>query len=149
MILRTSKTTNEVQNGSYHIRKQRGRRICLQYWRIDEKISTVNRWTDGRKARGKRYPLPILLTLILLAKLAGEDTPKRIAEWLRLRRRQIIIAFQLERKTVRGTIPKGKTKGVHLLAAYLSEESMMLIQIAVDGKRMKSKRLRAYWPHWI
>ena len=67
---------------------------------IGELMKRFQQLTDGRKARGKRYPLPILLILILLAKLAGEDTPKGIAEWLRLRRRQIIAACQLERKTV-------------------------------------------------
>ena len=27
---------------------------------------------DGRKARGKRYPLMLILTLLLLGKMAGE-----------------------------------------------------------------------------
>ena len=152
---------------------------------IGELMKRFQQLTDGRKARGKRYPLPILLILILLAKLAGEDTPKGIAEWLRLRRRQIIAAFQLERRTVpayntirrtladttaedelqtvfrqflhqeyggqqsilvtldgktmRGTIPKGKTKGVHLLAAYLPEEGIVLMQIVVDVKENEIK----------
>jgi len=37
---------------------------------------------DARSARGKRYPLSPLLLLILLAKLAGEDHPSGIADWL-------------------------------------------------------------------
>lgn len=37
---------------------------------------------DARGARGKRYPLSPLLLLILLAKLAGEDRPSGIADWL-------------------------------------------------------------------
>ena len=40
---------------------------------------------DGRKARGKRYPLPLLLTLLLLGKLAGETTIHGIVEWIRER----------------------------------------------------------------
>ncbi len=32
--------------------------------------------TDQRDARGKRYSLPLLLTLLVLAKLAGEDHPQ-------------------------------------------------------------------------
>ena len=152
---------------------------------VGELMERFHQLTDGRKARGKRYPLPILLILILLAKLAGEDTPKGIAEWVRLRRRQIVAAFQLERetvpayntirrtladtiaedelqtvfrlflhqeyggqqsilvtldgKTMRGTIPKGKTKGVHLLAAYLPEEGIVLMQIVVDVKENEIK----------
>ena len=40
---------------------------------------------DSRKRRGKRYALPPLLVLILLAKLAGEDQPSGIADWLHYR----------------------------------------------------------------
>src|SRR5260370_29927723 len=40
---------------------------------------------DVRKARGKRYPLPLLLTLILLAKLAGETSISGVAAWPRHR----------------------------------------------------------------
>lgn len=29
---------------------------------------------DGRRARGKRYPLALILTLLVLGKLAGETT---------------------------------------------------------------------------
>jgi predicted transposase YbfD/YdcC len=38
--------------------------------------------TDPRSSRGKQYSLVILLVLILLAKLCGEDTPTGIAEWV-------------------------------------------------------------------
>ncbi|GAC1689943.1 MAG: ISAs1 family transposase [Ktedonobacteraceae bacterium] len=38
--------------------------------------------TDGRKSKGKRYPLPLLLTLLLLGKLAGETTVRGIIEWI-------------------------------------------------------------------
>lgn len=40
---------------------------------------------DGRRRQGKRYPLALVLTSILLAKLAGETTLQAIAEWVRLR----------------------------------------------------------------
>ena len=42
---------------------------------ISELMVQMEQLTDTRKARGKRYTLPQILTLILLAKLAGEDTP--------------------------------------------------------------------------
>lgn len=35
-------------------------------------------------------------------------------------------------KTLRGTIPKGMTRGVHLLAVYLPEEGVVLKQVMVD-----------------
>ena len=37
---------------------------------------------DGRKAKGKRYPLPLLLTLLLLGKLAGETGINGIVDWV-------------------------------------------------------------------
>ena len=41
--------------------------------------------TDGRKQKGKRYPLPLLLTLLLLGKLAGETTVNGIVDWVKER----------------------------------------------------------------
>lgn len=136
--------------------------------------------SDGRKARGQRYSLEFLLILIILAKLAGENKPKGIAEWLQLRCEQLVKAFQRKRadvpsyntirrtleniedgvelqtylnrflheaygglvtilvsidgKTMRGTISCGQTQGVHLLAVYLPEEGVVLMQIAVESK---------------
>lgn len=40
---------------------------------------------DGRHKRGVRYQVALILTLIMLAKLAGMSTPAAIAEWVRLR----------------------------------------------------------------
>lgn len=40
---------------------------------------------DGRKARGKRYPLALIFTLLLLGKLAGETTIHGAVEWVELR----------------------------------------------------------------
>jgi len=44
------------------------------------------------------------------------------------------ILVTIDGKTLRGTIPKGKTRGVHLLAAYLPEEGLVLLQIEVQHK---------------
>jgi predicted transposase YbfD/YdcC len=41
--------------------------------------------TDSRRDQGKRYSLALLLTCVLLAKMAGETTLQAIAEWIRLR----------------------------------------------------------------
>jgi predicted transposase YbfD/YdcC len=40
---------------------------------------------DERKRRGLRYALPIILLLVVLAKLCGEDTPYGIADWVKNR----------------------------------------------------------------
>lgn len=140
----------------------------------------LNQLTDTRDNRGKIYPLGMLLTMIILAKLAGEDKPSGIAEWIRLRcdafvtifnckhqrmpclniirgvLQEVISIEELEKvlvdylhetyggqqsqlvtidgKTMRGTIPKGYTQGVHLLAAYLPEEGIVLKQVMVASK---------------
>src|SRR5450432_3521078 len=42
---------------------------------------------DLRGKQGKRYGLALLLTCVLLAKMAGETTLQAISEWLRFRKR--------------------------------------------------------------
>ena len=46
----------------------------------------------------------------------------------------------IDEKTLRGTIPKGKTRGVHLPAAYLPEEGVVLmtmqIYLSTTGKKV-------------
>jgi predicted transposase YbfD/YdcC len=44
------------------------------------------------------------------------------------------VLVAIDGKTLRGTIPKGDSQGVHLLAAYLPEEGIVLMQMAVDQK---------------
>lgn len=44
------------------------------------------------------------------------------------------VELPLDGKTLRGTIPPGKTQGVHLLAAYLPSEGIVLMQVEVGGK---------------
>ena len=136
--------------------------------------------SDQRFARGIRYSLPILLVLILLARLAGETTPYGISQWLKYRSSQLVSIFNLKSgrtpstntirrtlsdtilvgelqqatiqflheaygnrkgeqvvidgKTMRGTIPKGQTKGVHLLSAFMPQEEIVLDQIEVETK---------------
>jgi len=135
---------------------------------------------DQRDPRGLRYPLPVALTMITLAKLGGEDQPRGMAGWLRHRRKMLAVALRLARdstphhttisrilggavlvdpferavgeffgrqseggqevvlaidgKTLRGTIESGETHGLHLLAAYLPGEGVVLMQMEVDRK---------------
>lgn len=141
--------------------------------------------TDKRKRRGVRYPLAVLLTLAVLAKLSGHSRLEPLADWARLRAADLAQLFELERttmphqstwsrvlgqavdveqlehilgqffqelqqtaevpprgsivlavdgKTLRGTIPAGQTRGVHLVAAYLPAAGVVLTQLAVDRK---------------
>src|SRR6266581_3441004 len=44
---------------------------------------------DGRGKKGVRYPLALLLTLLLLGKMSGETTVKGIVNWIDLRKRDV------------------------------------------------------------
>jgi predicted transposase YbfD/YdcC len=138
----------------------------------------VDLLVDQRDARGKRYTLALIITLVVLAKMSGEDNPYAIADWAQQRCESLVNAFHLERatmpchntyrrvmaaaleptamqmtvtefltshstaglsvlisldgKTLRGTIAKGSLHGLHLLAAYLPGEGLVLMQVAVD-----------------
>ncbi len=54
--------------------------------------------TDIRKAKGKRYRLDTLLTIIVMAKLCGWDRPMEIAEWAKNHQEQIVELLQLQRQ---------------------------------------------------
>lgn len=135
---------------------------------------------DWRDARGKQYPLALVLVFVVLAKLAGADTPYAIAQWVRWRlgkvacllgwRREKLpshntyrrmlrlvdetelqqasstflqqhagagqsVVIAIDGKVMRGTIPSGDTQGVHLLAAYLPAEGLVLIQVALQPQQ--------------
>lgn len=140
--------------------------------------------TDGRKPRGCRYTLALMVTIAVLAKLAGFVRMEDVADWAKLRAAAFQEFFGLERarmphhatwsrvfghaisveeldalvyritappstaevpercsiqvtldgKTLRGTIPRGSTRGVHLLAAYQPDRGVVLFQLAVATK---------------
>ncbi len=134
---------------------------------------------DQRSARGIRYALPVALTLILLAKLAGQDTAvdgnlaqtsaALLVKALKLSRpamphrttisrilgqavnvdefeqqigcffenglsgdQEIVVTF--DGKTIRGTIEADQSHGLHLLAAYVPQQGVVLLQVEVDRK---------------
>ena len=136
--------------------------------------------TDRRDPRGVRYPLAVALVFIILAKLAGEQETRGIAQWVELRKdflrealefhrdsvphpitysrilgkavfvqqlQQVVTLFllsapdagqsaeiNLDGKALRGTIRAGQTQGRHLLAAYLPDEGIVLMQTEVGSK---------------
>lgn len=133
---------------------------------------------DQRDARGVRYALVTVLVFVILAKLAGENHVRGIAQWVKWRATLLAdflslmkpqaphpttysrilghaiqieefervvgsffaklpeagnsVVVSLDGKTMRGTIPAGKSKGVHLLAAFLPEEGWVLMQVEVE-----------------
>src|SRR6266498_2515748 len=52
---------------------------------------------DKRKARGKLYRLEMILMIILLAKLSGEDKPTGIAEWGKHHGEELVKLMQLHK----------------------------------------------------
>jgi predicted transposase YbfD/YdcC len=141
---------------------------------VDSLMAALHHITDPRKARGVRYRLVDLLTLLILAKMGGEDGMKGMAEWVRVRGECLVRLLKLERdslphqttyervldrldsseveqvigqffaqqspanitvtldgKVLRGTIAEGETQGVHLLAAYVPERGVVLMQVEV------------------
>jgi predicted transposase YbfD/YdcC len=52
---------------------------------------------DSRKPRGRRYPLAVLLTIAVLAKLSGAAGARAIAEWAHLRAEVLADLFDLPR----------------------------------------------------
>jgi len=143
-------------------------------------LSYLKRVKDGRKRRGIRYPLEVILVLFILAKLCGENKVYGIADWIQQRDAYLIAALDLklkrkrlphhstyrriltdeiqedeleviiseylgqlpkkgqdvviaiDGKTVRGTITREDPFGLHLLAAYLPGEGIVLMQMVVE-----------------
>jgi predicted transposase YbfD/YdcC len=135
---------------------------------------------DQRDARGLRYALVTVLVFTLLAKLAGHDHLRGIAQWVRQHAVHLAtflalahvqaphattfsrilghavkpeefcqvareffaqqpaagtsVQITLDGKTMRGTIPVGHSRGVHLLAAFLPAEGWVLFQVEVGSK---------------
>ena len=146
---------------------------------LDSLFAALARLQDRRDARGLRYALVTVLVFVILAKLAGQDHLRGIAQWVQLRKdalaealglakpqaphattysrvlrwavdieelEQVVSRFfaaqpqtgqsvvlNVDGKTLRGTIPAGQTKGVHLLAAYLPQEGWVLLQVEVQS----------------
>src|SRR5579885_2379316 len=55
---------------------------------------------DGRKKRGCRYSLAVILSLLLMARLAGETDIRAAAHWIKLRKKWVIEQLGLTRQSV-------------------------------------------------
>jgi predicted transposase YbfD/YdcC len=60
----------------------------------------LERVVDPRHRKGVRYPIATLLVLLLLAKLAGQDHPTGMAEWVKHREAALVEMLKLPRKRV-------------------------------------------------
>src|SRR5579885_1875217 len=91
--------------------------------------------TDKRRKQGRRYPLALILTYILLAKAAGETTLQAIAEWIRLRGSWL----QQVLPGVRGTFPCPATSSNVLRAIDPEEVNQVLMPLLTRVRAEKRK----------
>jgi predicted transposase YbfD/YdcC len=70
-----------------------GERVAIQ-----SLYQTFQRLTDPRRGQGKRYQLALVLTLLVLAKLAGQKTLSGATQWIRHRAPIWVERFGLRRK---------------------------------------------------
>src|SRR5947208_1195727 len=129
---------------------------------------------DGRGKKGKRYPLALILTLIMLGKMAGETTIEGIVDWIDGRRKELKRLLNWPKgfptnKTYTDTIAKCDYHEIAKAIAQVimqaraekqrhdesnksieqeSDEEEKLIHTAVDGKVMRGtrKHVRANQP---
>jgi len=83
----------------------------------------------------KRMPCHNTYRRILADGVATADLDRQVSIFLSQQAqvgRKVLIA--LDGKTLRGTIPTGASQGVHLLAAYLPAQGIVLVQVAVANK---------------
>jgi predicted transposase YbfD/YdcC len=103
--------------------------------------------TDVRNARGKLYSLETVLTIIVMAKLCGHDTPYAIADWAMNHQEQLLELLQLKRPK----IPSHHTiRRIMAFVVYLDEIERLLREYnqrgshgevyALDGKALRGAR---------
>jgi predicted transposase YbfD/YdcC len=103
--------------------------------------------SDRRKRRGIRYSLALILLLIVLAKICGENHPSGIAEWATNRMEMLVELLNLKRKRMphHSTYRRILAEGVNveeleaMSSAYLSGERYYGKQVllAIDGKVLR------------
>ncbi len=83
----------------------------------------------------KSTPHPTTYTRILGRAVSVEQLQESFTQFLLSTvEGGLSVEMPLDGKTLRGTIPPGKTQGVHLLAAYLPSEGIVLFQVEVGSK---------------
>jgi len=105
--------------------------------------------SDPRKAKGKRYSLQMLLVVIFLAKLSGQDKPGEIADWAKNHADALVRLLHLPRawmphhNTIRRVFQAivSETEFAQLLEAYHQQGAERLGELlALDGKALKGTR---------
>ena len=99
-----------------------------------QKLSELS---DSRQARGLRYRLPVILILMILAKLSGEDTPSGIAEWAQHRAESLSSHLNLKRDRM----PHHSTDRRIMADVVDTKEFELLVSDYLIGKRYFGKKI--------
>lgn len=118
------------------------------YYDADSLFAYFHRISDPRKARGKRYALTTLLTIIFLAKLCGQDTPVEIADWASNHAEVLVRHLKLKRSrmphhnTIRRVFQSilDEAEFERLMRDYLQQRVEGGEQLAIDGKTLRGSR---------
>ena len=129
---------------------------------------------DARRAQGKRYPLALVLSLVILAKLAGQTSLSGATEWVHHRRTALIQRFGLRRRrlpchstygNVLARVDGGQLDAI--LSAFFEkweaqsrcgEEPSRLLtpqghadrsHVAIDGKALRATRSQEHPVHQL
>jgi hypothetical protein len=101
--------------------------------------------SDGRKRRGRRHELALILTLSVLAKLAGEDEPEGMADWVKLRGERLRHALGLSCDKLPHAVTYRRVLGhavnieefERVVGQFFETCGGPATQLAMDGKRMR------------
>ncbi len=103
-----------------------------------ERLHTI---PDLRAPRGVRYPLPVVLTVAVLAKLAGHGKLRAVAEWAGLRAQQLCPLLGFERTTLPHPTTWSRIFGTALDSAALDEVvGQFFAQLCSSPIRKRRKR---------
>ena len=83
-----------IQEDATPLAREQGQAEILSIYQVMEHLS------DTRQSQGKRYPLALVLTYILLAKAAGETTLLAISEWITAARSVVARSIAASRTTL-------------------------------------------------
>lgn len=108
-----------------------------QLFDVGSLYSEFSQLRDTRKARGKRYPLEVILSLIVLAKVCGEDKPSGIAEWVKHRMEWLCEMLKLAWKRM----PHRSSYERIMEQVVIWEELEQLVSRVLSGKRYFGKQV--------
>ena len=80
----------------------------------------------------KRLPFDNTYRRTFASAISPAELDQQLTAFFRQQGGGVLIA--LDGKILRGTIPAGQSQGLHLLAAYLPAEGIVLVQMAVENK---------------